>query len=384
MLSERNDEKISHRVNNALASALSEKRIVGAVVRVARDGALVAHTAVGLKDREADVPMREDTVFRIASLTKPIVAVAALGLVERGVLSLDADITRWLPEFRPKLEDGTTPAITVRHLLTHTSGLAYGFVEPSDGPYHRANISDGLDQPGLSIEDNLKRLASVPLKFAPGSAWLYSLAFDVLGEVIARATKSTLPKVVADAITNPLELQNTSFSATSATSLATPYADGKPDPIRMKDGTYVPFHDMPVGSLFAPSRALDPKSYPSGGAGLVGTADDYLRFLEAIRTRNKIFSKAQLDAMTSDQIPSLSSQMLGDGWGYGYGVGVLRDARAASSPLSNGSFRWGGAYGHSWFVDPAAKISAVLLTNTAFEGMDGALRFEIQHALLSP
>ena len=105
----------------------------------------------------------------------------------------------------------------------------------------------------------------MPLKFEPGSAWLYSLSFDVLGEVVARASRSSFPKVVADAIAKPLELQSLSFHAGSASDLATPYADGKPEPVRMTDGIYVPYHGLPVGALFAPSRALDPKSYSVGG-----------------------------------------------------------------------------------------------------------------------
>src|SRR5262249_35025185 len=157
--------------------------IVGAVVTVAKGGHIALERAIGLADREERVPMRVGTPFRYASLTKPIVAAAALGLVEEGVLALDAGITRWLPDFRPAFA-GRPAGITVRHLLTHTSGLSYGFFEPGTGPYHAANVSDGLDQPGLSLDENLRRLAGAPLAFAPGAAFLYSLSFDVLGGVM--------------------------------------------------------------------------------------------------------------------------------------------------------------------------------------------------------
>lgn len=380
MMEERHQENVAMRVDRVLQAALSERRIVGAVVKVAKYGELVVNRAVGLADRETGAPMREQTVFRYASLTKPIVAATALNLVERGILSLDADITRWLPEFRPSFE-GRLPTITVRHLLTHTSGLSYGFLESRrDDPYHAAGVSDGLDQPGLSIDENLARLGRLPLKFEPGSAWRYSLASDVLGEVLARASGRPLPELVAHHVTGPLGMEDTSFVATRTSDLAAPYADGAPEPTRIEDGTFVPFGDG--GVTFSPSRALNADSYPSGGAGLVGTANDFLRFLEAVRTRSPFAPRHWLEAMTRDQIPSLTSPILGDGWGYGFGVAVLRDPRVASSPMSAGSFRWGGGYGHSWFVDPRAGVSAVLLTNTAFEGMAGALRTDFHRAVL--
>ena len=169
----------------------------------------------------------------------------------------------------------------MRQLLTHTSGLGYGFLEPRDGPYHAAGVSDGLDQPGLSIEENLRRLAGVPLTFTPGTRFLYSLSYDVLGALIARVTGASLPEAVAQAVTGPLEMTSASFTPRDPAALATAYADGKPEPVRMVDGIYVPFAG--AGATFAPSRALDPRSYPSGGAGMIGTAEDFHRFLEALR-----------------------------------------------------------------------------------------------------
>ncbi len=121
--------------------------------------------------------MRLDTLFRLASLTKPIISIAAMILIERDQLALDDPVTRWLPAFRPALPNGERPPITVRQLLTHTSGLNYGFLQASGSDYHRAGISDGLDEPGRSMEDNLARLASVPLMFCPGEGWQYSLSW---------------------------------------------------------------------------------------------------------------------------------------------------------------------------------------------------------------
>jgi CubicO group peptidase (beta-lactamase class C family) len=355
--------------DDILDAAIARQRIVGGVLRVARRGEIVYHRAVGLADREAGRAMTASTPFRLASLTKPIIAVATLALD----LDLDTPVTRWMPAFAPRFGDAAPP-ITIRHLLTHTSGLGYSFLEPPDGPYHRAGVSDGMDMPGLALDDNLRALASVPLRFAPGTAFNYSLSYDVLGAVLERAAGASLPDVVARYVTGPLELD---LDFSPRPDLAVPYADGSP-PWRIEDGSTVTFVP-PFATTFAPSRVYDPRSYPSGGAGMVGTAGAFHRFLEAIRTRTiPTVPAARLDEMTSDRIPQLSSPLLRDGWGYGYGVGVLRDPAAAGATMRRDAYRWGGAYGHSWSVDPATETSVVLVTNTAFEGMSGALRDDLE------
>lgn len=374
--------KLSDRVARVLDTAINQQRIVGAVVRVMRDGQVAYHGAVGFADREASRAMAETTPHRLASLTKPITAVATLALVDRGTLALDQPVTRWLPAFRPRHGDVASP-ITIQQLLTHTSGLGYGFLEPPDGPYHRAQVSDGLDQPGRSLDDNLTALASVPLRARPGTEFNYSLSFDVLGAILERAADAPLPEVIARFVTQPLALTELGFTPRShaeALRLAVPYADGVP-PQPIREGVPVPFAGAFAVS-FAPRRALDPASYPSGGAGMIGTATDFTRFLEALRARAiPTVSPPLLDAMLRDQIAPLTSDVLGPGYGQGYGVAVLRDPGAARSALHAGAIRWGGAYGHSWFIDPASRTTAVLLTNTAFEGMSGALRDELQVAV---
>lgn len=370
--------ELSSRVDRVLETAISQQRIVGAVAAVHRRGELVYHRALGLADREAGREMKLTTPHRLASLTKPVTTIAALALIDRGVLAFDQQVTRWLPAFRPSF-DGTAPAIALHHLLTHTSGLRYGFLEPADGPMHRAGVSDGLDEPGLSLAENLRRLAAVPLQCAPGSAFNYSLSTDVLGAVLERAADAPLPDVIARHVTGPLDLPTLSFAPRDG--LATPYADGAP-PQRIEEGRPVPF--PPFAVSFAPNRALDPRSYPSGGAGMLGTATDFARFLEALRTRRiPNVAPALLDQMMRDQIAPLTSELLGPGFGYGYGVAVVRDPIAAGTALSVGAVRWGGAYGACWFIDFASQTSSVLLTNTAFEGMNGALRGELERAVIA-
>ena len=376
-MNQQQDKAVETRTRAALEAALRDKRIVGGVLRVARDGELIAEHAVGWADREARRPMTLDTPFRFASLTKPIIAVTALELARRRTLSLDDPVSKWLPDFEPRFE-GRPGLMTVRHLLTHTSGLSYGFWEQADGPYHRAHVSDGMDAPGLSLDENLRRLAPLPLAFAPGSAFLYSLGYDVLGALLERATNGSLPDAVARVVTEPLGMTATGFRPLDPENLATPYADGTPEPVRMTDGMVVPFGD--ANATFAPSRALDPRSYPSGGGGMLGVASEFHTFLEALRVRHP-FAPELVDEMFRDQIALLAPPMLGEGWGFGYGVAVLRDPKRAGVPMSRGTVRWGGAFGHSWWVDSDAKLSAVLLTNTAFEGMVGKIRSDVVHAV---
>ena len=136
-------------IDSAIDAALAEKRIVGGVVLVMQDGEIAYRRAAGLADRERGVPMREDAVFRLASLTKPLVTAAALRMVELGKIALADPVTRYLPDFRPALPNGEVPVITLRHLLTHTAGLAYRFMQPEGGAYERAGVSDGADEPAF-------------------------------------------------------------------------------------------------------------------------------------------------------------------------------------------------------------------------------------------
>jgi CubicO group peptidase (beta-lactamase class C family) len=357
------DPVLGKRVDAVIDKVLAEQQLVGAVVLIARDGKVVYARAAGVADREAKTPVREDTQFRLASMTKPIVSVAALALIDRGKLSLEDPVTKWLPDFRPKLADGREPVITVRHLLTHTAGLTYKFIEPEGGPYHKAEVSDGLAEPGLPADVNLRRLASVPLLHEPGTKWSYSLSIDVLGEVVARAGGGTLPQVVEQLVTRPLGMADTVFTVKDRARLAWPYAAGKP-PVRMTEPYDLARPGMSV--RFSPARIFDPASFPSGGAGLAGTARDYLRFAEALRTGGAPILKPETArAVTEDQIGDRAAQAVGPGSRFGFGVGVLVDPAAEQSPRGRGSYGWGGVYGTGFWVDPQARMSVVVLTNVA-------------------
>jgi CubicO group peptidase (beta-lactamase class C family) len=373
------DPEVGQRLDAVVDGALAEQRITGATVLVAEDGRLAYRRDAGFADREAARPIAEDTIFRLASLTKPMVTAAALALVEAGVLSLDDPVTRWLPDFRPTLA-GEPAAITIRQLLTHTAGLSYGFMQPDDGPYLRLRVSDGMDQPGLTFDEQLGRVVEAGLSYPPGTAWLYSVSMDVLGAVLEKATGQTLAQVVAQRVARPLGMADTGFAVTDPERLAVPYADGSP-PFPMGETCVVPFAEL-SGIRFAPGRTFDAASFPSGGAGMVGTAGEFLSFLEAIRTGGGgIVGPETARAMMTNQTGDLAIVTNGPGWGFGFGGAVLLDPAAANSPQSRGVWRWGGVYGHSWFVDPARKLSVVIMTNTAIEGMSGQFALDITAAV---
>ncbi|MFC7620429.1 serine hydrolase domain-containing protein [Microlunatus sp. GCM10028923] len=360
-------------VDAAIDAALAERRIVGTVVLIAEDGELAYRRAAGLADRETGRPMTEETWFRWSSLTKPITAATTMALVERGVLDLTSPITRWLPDFRPALADGTRPELTVDQLLLHTSGLRYGFGDPT-GDYPAAGISDGLDRTTLTLADNLARIARVPLLFEPGTEWAYSVGYDVLGAVIESATGRPLPDVVAELITGPLGL-SARFAVESGERLATPYADGVPEPVRLLEANPVPFGDLGVLRM-SPERILDAGQFPAGGAGMAGPAGDLLSFLEAIRTGGGPILAAETVA---GMLPSRIAREVAPGvtGGFGRGWSVIIDPAAEGSPLSAGSISWGGVFGHSWAVDLERGITIVSCTNTALEGMWGRFPAEV-------
>lgn len=371
---------LTERLNSILDQATKEQRIVGAVVLVGENGRLVYQRAAGYADLESQQPMTLVTIFRLSSVSKPIVTAAAMRLIEEQKIKLDDPVTKYLPDFQPKLADGTTPTITIRQLLTHTAGLNYGFIEGETGPYHQAKVSDGLDQPGLSMEENLKRLASVPLIYKPGTNWKYSLSIDVLGAVLSKATGKPLPEIVAKYVTQPLQMHDTGFTTTAITRLATPYSYENFKPKRMQ-----PYTELPVlgGSkiAFAPNRFADPNSYPSGGAGMLGTAPDFMRFLQAIANNGQpILTATTVQQMLKDQTNGLA-QSYDLGWGFGFGGAILENTSLAKTPQSKGTMQWGGVYGHNWFYDPVKKITVVIFTNTALEGMFGQFPNDIRDAV---
>jgi CubicO group peptidase (beta-lactamase class C family) len=380
-----NPSKITERLNAAIDAAVNEERIVGAVVLAALDGDVIYEQAAGWANRESLQPMQANTIFRLASMSKPIISAATLALCEQGKIHLDDPITKYLPEFRPRMTNGRVPEIRLWHLLTHTAGLGYGFdIPPDNEPYASAGISDGIDNTGISLEENLRRLASVPLFYVPGSEWRYSLAIDVLGAAIERATGSALPEIVRSLVTVPLGMADTDFSVNAPSRLATAYADSlvHGEPARLMTDADTLRKELGGIVHYAPGRALDATAFLSAGSGMVGTAHDYLCFLEALRQGGAPILQAETThRMVEDQVPLLTA---GDpGIGFGFGFGTVRDPVVAKTPKGVGSWGWAGIYGTTFWVDPAVRLSVIALTNTALEGVTGSFAADVVDAVYS-
>jgi len=378
---------IAERLDATIQRAISDNRIVGAVVIAKQRGQVIYENALGLADRETERPMALDTVFRLSSLTKPIVATAALALVDAGLLELDAPVSQYLPYFRPKLANGEEAVITIRHLLTHTSGLGREYA-PTENDLAEPNFQAvGGNRWHLSLDENMELLARGPLPFAPGTGWAYGQSTDLLGAAMARVAGATLAEVVKRYVTGPLGMSDTVFLLPQGEPrLAAAYADnpehGEP-PVLMGDPHSVP---NPAGTLttYSPGRIFDAKAYHSGGSGMAGTAPDFMVLLEALRTGGGGVIKGETTAAgLGNQTPQLE-QASGPGWQFGYFGAYLVDPIAADSPCAVGTMRWGGIYGHSWFIDPAAGLSVVAMTNTGLEGSDGIFPLDIRDAIYWP
>ncbi len=366
-----------------LLQQVHPQRLVGAVVLVREHGVLRHASATGLADRGSATPMQRDQLFRLASVSKPLLTTVILRLVAEGVLDLDTPIQRWLPDFRPALADGSAPPISLRQLLSHSSGLGYRFLEAdADGPYARAGVSDGMDANSLTLAENVRRIGQASLLFSPGSQWMYSLGVDVAGAVAEAATGETLQALFARLLAAPLGLRDTAFATQDAARLATPYVTDTPQPHRLREGEVVAPFEGTVGIEYSLARATDASRFPSAGAGLVGTADEVMRVLEALRDgqRSGLLPPRLVAEMAAPQVGEQGPPEP-HGWGFGLGFAVLRDAAASGTPQNAGTWRWGGAYGHSWFVDPARGLSVAALTNTLYEGMDGAFVDELRDAV---
>jgi CubicO group peptidase (beta-lactamase class C family) len=372
-----NIELLHNEVNEVINRTLEEKRIVGAVVQISKGGELVYSRPAGWADREQQRLMQEDALFRYASVTKPVVSTAALVLISKGKLQLDDLVEKWLPGFCPKLPNGQHTSITIQQLMTHTAGLTYRFFQEEGGTYALAGVSDGMDLAGITLEENLRRLASAPLLYKPGTMWRYSIATDVLGAVIEKVTAMPLREAVQLLVTHPLSMMDTDFSPVDIDRLTTAYADGEDEPRRLHELDSVPFLEGTAGFLLSPDRFANQSVYPSGGAGMIGSAGDFLKLLEVLRQGgHPILPRNLVTEMITNQIGDLAMPYW-PGRGFGLGFTLLKDPVVANTPESPGTWRMGGTYGHSWFVDSSEELSVVAFTNTALEGMSGRFTTEL-------
>lgn len=354
------------RLRGALQEQIDQRRLPGAVAVVAQGGEIALFEALGWRDAASADPMRSDAVFRIYSMTKPLVSLAALMLVEEGQLQLSDPVARILPMFAGLTvaveepgPDGaaprTVPALrepTVHDLLRHTAGFTYEFLGQSavQRQYAALDIAD-RSRSNLAF---CEVLAGIPLAYQPGSCWAYSRATDVLGALLEVVTGQTLGRLLRERILGPLGMKDTGFSLPPAqwSRLAEPFAQCPEtgQAVRLIDAREVP--------------ALE-----SGGGGLLSTAADYLRFLQLLRGRGsfdgvRLVSASTFAWMTADHLGAIPARgdLLAPGHGFSLGFGVRTHAGLAPQPGSPGTFHWSGIGGTSFFVDPAQDLFALLLT----------------------
>ncbi|HEV2517399.1 MAG TPA: serine hydrolase domain-containing protein [Devosia sp.] len=364
---------LSGRLDAAATRAIEEGRIVGSAIIIRRHGELVYEAAHGLADRENRRPMALDTIFRLSSLTKPIVAATILALIEDGKLGLDAAVTDYLPDFRPRLADGTEPTITIRHLLTHTSGLSNASIRTA------AETAAGVNRWRLGDDDIIARVGALPLLFAPGAGWTYGPSIDVLGHIAAGLVAGRLEDAIRHYVTGPLGMIDTGFTVRDPSRLAAAYADGPKGAELMG-----PIHTIPnpwgSTTTYDPERIFDAAAFQSGGGGAAGSGPDFMQLLEALRTGGSILKPETARLALANQTPQLS-QAVAPGWQFCLLGAWLDDPATAGVPAPRGMVRWGGIYGHNWFIDPAAGLSVVSMSNTGLEGSDGRYRDDVLHAV---
>jgi CubicO group peptidase (beta-lactamase class C family) len=362
-------------LHEVVQRAIAEDRIVGSVLIVRQHGETLYQKAHGLADREANRPMQLDAIFRLSSLTKPIVAATILALHDAGQLKLDDPVSAYLPYFHPMLPDGSTPPITIHHLLTHTSGLNPLGLENS-----AAETAAGLNRWHQSNDAMMQRLAAAPLLFAPGTQWSYGPSIDVLGVIAARLAGGTLDQAIQQYVTDPLRMIDTRFAVTDPGRLAAAYADSPTGTVLMGD-----LHRVvaPWGgsATFDPGRIFNSSAFQAAGGGMAGTGPDTMLLLEALRTGGAPIFKPETVAMgLSNQTAQLEFSQ-NPGWQFSYFGAWLEDPVLAQSPSAIGTNRWGGIYGHNWFIDPTNGLSVVSMSNTGLEGCDGPFKDQVRNAV---
>jgi CubicO group peptidase (beta-lactamase class C family) len=343
-----------------------ERRLIpGAVLAIARGGRIGYAENFGFRDREAGVAMTADSIFRVASMTKPMTTVAAMMLAEEGRLEIAAPVAQYLPEFaeptvgveRRKAER----TMTVQDLMRHTSGLTYAAF--GDSPVQMIWRDENLMDEGQTNAELMAKLARLPLMFEPGTTWEYSMSTDVLGRIVEVVSGKSLADFFAEQITGPLGMADTGFAATGerAERLAEPQLDpatGKRPPMR---------------------NVKEPGRWHSGGGGAVSTASDYLRFCQMLLNGGeldgvRLLAPKTIAHMSSDHLPpgvaygATTRPRFGAlapvpemGYGFGLGFAVRNDPGRSPVPGSVGEYFWGGVTGTYFWIDPAEQMVVVLM-----------------------
>ncbi|MEJ1978244.1 MAG: serine hydrolase domain-containing protein [Acetobacteraceae bacterium] len=350
-------------------------KLAGLSTMVARRGRVVHHACFGLSDLARGTPMAPDTIVRIYSMTKPLTSAAIMMLYEEGRFQLDDPITRFLPCFadmrvfaggaRGKID--TVPAardITFRDLLTHTSGLTYGFMESTlvDAQYREHGVD--FQAEGATLAEVVERVAALPLLAQPGTEWNYSVATDVLGHLVAVVSGQSFDSFLQERVIGPLGMTDTSFHV-------------PPEKLPRFAANYVRGGDGSLALLDDPatSRYGAPRTLCSGGGGLVSTAADYMRFCQMMLNKGeldgvRLLGRKTVELMTANHLggdmadmgqPRFSESSYA-GVGFGLGFSVMIDPAKAQILGTPGEYAWGGAASTAFWVDPAEEMAVILLT----------------------
>ena len=368
------------RITTMLKKEIADGKLPGAVVMVARKGKIVYSDAIGFQDKDAETPMKLDSIFRIYSMTKPLVSVAAMMLVEDGVIQLTDPVSKFLPAFKDMQVsvastgvDGKTtytnvPAakpITVQDLLRHSAGLAYAEITKNE-PVKAAYVEAKFSQPGVHEYDSrdmtpaeqVARMAKIPLIHQPATMWEYSMAVDILGRVIEAATGKRLAVFLDERLFEPLKMVDSGFWVPSSN------ISRVAQPVDLASGLKTSVLNV----------SAEPKN-DSGGAGAVSTATDYLRFGQMLLNGGeldgvRVLSRSTIKLMTSDHLgtrvaaPFQPGELLLGTPGYTFGLGfaVRQGEGVAGVPGSAGEFMWAGYAGTFFWVDPQEEIVGVYMT----------------------
>ena len=353
------------RLQAAFASLVERRRIPGAVLLIERRGGIGCFQSLGLQDPLRALPMRTDSIFRIYSMTKPIVSAALLMLAERGRLSLRDPVAMFLPEFADvklgverRVDGGSrldrvapSRAMTLHDLLRHTAGLTYEFQPPS--AVRQCYIDAGMASRARSNAEHCAVLASLPLLHEPGSVWNYSRATDVLGRVVEVLSGLPLGEHLRRDVFDPLGMTDTGFTVPAAEQarIAEPFAND-------------PDSAAPI-TLF---DARQPAALESGGGGLFSTAADYARFLRMLLNGGtldgvRLLGRKTVENMTADHLGGVprAGDLLPVGQGFGLGVAVKTQLGMGTEPGSVGTYGWSGAGGTAFFVDPQESLFALVM-----------------------
>jgi CubicO group peptidase (beta-lactamase class C family) len=367
------------RLTEVIKAEIGKGRYPGAVALVARRGKVAYFESFGQRDPQAGTPLTKDAIFRLYSMTKPFTSVAAMMLVEEGRIMLNDLVSKYIPKFKglnvsvPQVDAQTGKVtyalvpvereMTIQDLLRHTSGLVYGSFTSHTG-VKEAYAKEGVDWNGVTAIEQIERLAKVPLAHQPGTAWEYSLSTDVLGRVIESVTGTTLGQFLQERIFAPLKMADTGFQVPNAkiARLAQPFSK---DPV---SGRLVALLDVTV-----------PPKNDAGGAGAAGTAMDYARFSQMLLNggqldRVRLLGRATVAHMTSDHLGGIrvASPVLAWGYGFGLGFAVRKETGLNAITGSAGEYRWGGAGGTAFWIDPKEQMVVVWMT----QGQPGPQRGE--------